>query len=141
MTGAGVRACDDSGTIISPGLHEQFVLPYMERALAAFGGGWVHWCGGDFHLVPAYLALPSVKGINLGQPSRYDLPAVFAAILDAGKLYYGYLDRAPQEPLEAYFARVLGYLQGQRRGLILSCGRDDTMPAVAEMMEIWHAAH
>ena len=140
MTGGGVRACDDSGTIISPRLHEEFVLPYMERALAAFGGGWVHWCGGDFHLVPAYLGLPSVQGINLGQPARYDLAAVFAAILGAGKLYYGYLDRAPQESVAAYFRRVLGYLQGERRGLVLICGRDETMPPVAEMMELWHGA-
>ncbi len=140
MVGAGVRLCDDSGTIISPRLHEEFVLPYQERALAAFGGGWVHWCGGDFHLVPMYLSLPACRGLNLGQPQRYDLSAVFDAILKAGKLYYGYLDRKPQENLEGYFARVLGYLQGERRGLILVCGRDESMPPVAQMMESWWAA-
>jgi hypothetical protein len=140
MVDAGVRACDDSGTIISPRLHEEFVLPYMELALAACGGGWVHWCGGDFHLVPAYLSLPSVKGINFGQPERYDLPAVFEAILEAGKLYYGGLNHAPQESLEVYFRRVLGYLQGERRGLILACGRWESMPPVAGMMELWHEA-
>lgn len=140
MVGAGVRMCDDSGTIISPRAHEEFVLPYAARALAPFGGGWVHWCGGDFHLVPAYLSLPEVKGINLGQPDRYDLPAVFGTILGAGKLYYGYLNRSVQEPLDEYFARVLGYLRGERRGLILTCGRDDTMPPVPQMLELWHAA-
>ncbi len=140
MVGAGVRMCDDSGTLLSPRLHEEFVLPYHQRGLEAFGGGWVHWCGGDFHLVPLYLSLPGVKGINLGQPNRYDLAAVFEAVLGAGKLYYGYLDRGPQESLEAYFARVIRYLQGERRGLILSCGRDETMPLAGEMLARWHEA-
>lgn len=141
MVGAGVRLCDDSGTIISPRLHEEFVLPYQQRALAAFGGGWVHWCGGDFPLVPLYLSLPACRGINLGQPQRYDLAAVFEAILEAGKLYYGCLDRKTEESLGDYFKRVLGYLQGERRGLILVCGRDDSMPPVPQMMDLWHEAH
>ncbi len=140
MVGAGVRLCDDSGTIISPRLLEEFVLPYQQRALEAFGGGWVHWCGGDFHLVPLYLSLPACKGINLGQPARYDLAAVLEAVLQAGKLYYGTLDRRPEEVLEDYFARVLGYLQGERRGLILSCGRDASQPSAAQMQERWHEA-
>lgn len=140
MVGAGVRMCDDSGTLLSPRLHEEFVLPYHQRALEAFGGGWVHWCGGDFHLVPMYLSLPAVKGINLGQPARYDLGAVFEAVLEAGKLYYGSLDRSPGESLEAYFARVVGYLQGERRGLILTCGRDESMPPAREMLARWQEA-
>jgi uroporphyrinogen-III decarboxylase len=140
MVGAGVRVCDDSGTLLSPRLHEQFVLPYQQRALEACGGGWVHWCGGDFHLVPAYLSLPAVKGINLGQPDRYDLPAVFQAVLEVGKLYYGPLPRGPQEDLSRFFTRVLGYLQGERRGLILTCGREESMTP-AQMMNIWHEAH
>ncbi|MGQ9731884.1 MAG: uroporphyrinogen decarboxylase family protein [Candidatus Zipacnadales bacterium] len=137
MEGAGVRLCDDSGVLLSPAALEEFVFPYHQRALAAFGGGWVHWCGFAPQLVDGYLQLPAVKAINFGQPELYDPAEILARVLEAGKVYYGPWPRHPEEELGAYFDRLLACLRGQKQGLILVLNAGSE---VERAMEEWHAA-
>lgn len=140
MERCGVRLCDDSGIMLSPPLLEEFVLPYHQRALKPFGGGWVHWCGYAPHLVEAYLQLPEVRGINLGNPEMYEPEEVMPQVLEAGKVYFGRWPHRPEETLDDYFDRLLALLGGEKRGLILQLGREDSFPEVAEVMSRWHAA-
>jgi hypothetical protein len=137
MEGCGLRLCDDSGVLLPPALLEEFVFPYHQRALATFGGGWVHFCGRAPQLIDGYLQIPEVRAINFGQPEMYDPAEVLPRCLAAGKLYYGAWPKHPGETSEAYFGRVLACLDGERGGLIL------TYPAGADVetaMAAWHEA-
>ncbi|MFC1805752.1 hypothetical protein ACFL09_02075, partial [Planctomycetota bacterium] len=42
---AGVRFCEDTPTLLSPATIEGTLLPFIERALEPFGGGFAHFCG------------------------------------------------------------------------------------------------
>lgn len=140
MEKCGVRLCDDSGSLLSPRLLVEFVLPYHRRALAAFGGGWVHWCGYRRHMVDAYLPLPEVRGINIGHMGQCDPAEVLPRVAEAGKVYVGNWPRPPGQSLEEYFASLLRCLGGRKRGLILQMGRDETMPPTQEIMLLWQVA-
>ncbi|HEX2947955.1 MAG TPA: hypothetical protein VHV83_00025, partial [Armatimonadota bacterium] len=62
LANGGVRACEDTSTLLSPDSIAEFVLPYQERALAAFGGGFIHYCGDNAALYDGELRSPMVRG-------------------------------------------------------------------------------
>ena len=72
MKQGGVRVCDDSGILLSRACFEEFVFPYHAKALAPFGGGWLHYCGGvpgggraeGVHLHDMYCRIPGLRGLN-----------------------------------------------------------------------------
>jgi len=138
MEECGARLCDDSAILLSPGLFEEFVLPYHQRALQPFGGGFVHWCGSGEHILTGYLTLPEVRGINLGNPEMYDPAELLPRLVEAGKVYFGFWPRDPDESLDTYFGRMLKPLGGEKRTLILSLGRAPDMPPTDEIMSLWH---
>lgn len=140
MEQCGARLCDDSSILLSPKLFEGFVLPYHQRALQPFGGGFVHWCGEGPQLLNGYLTLPEVRGINLGNPEMYEPAELFPRLLEAGKVCFGPWPRRPSESLQAYFDRLLQPLGGQKRMLILALGRSADMPPTDEIMSLWHEA-
>ncbi len=45
MRNGGIRISEDSATLISPKQIDEFVIPYDQKALEAFGGGFIHFCG------------------------------------------------------------------------------------------------
>jgi len=137
MEDCGVRLCDDSGVLLPPALLEEFVFPYHQRALAAFGGGWVHFCGRAPQLVDGYLQIPEVKALNFGQPEMYDPAEIMPRVLEAGKLYYGAWPSLPGESREDHFARITACLGGEKRGLILTYPAGE---AVDDVLRAWHAA-
>ena len=118
MRNGGVRACEDTATLLSPELVAEFVVPYRDRCLAPFGGGWVHYCGDNEAVYRSLLKATQVRGINFGNPERHDFSRVLPELVAAGKCYYGAPPRLEDESLEAYFRRTLGYTGGARKGLI-----------------------
>lgn len=74
----GVRICEDAPTNISPSAYLEFCRPYNERALAEFGGGWIHYCGRGHQILPHILDTPGVYGVNFGNPEMQDLSALYA---------------------------------------------------------------
>lgn len=140
MEGGGVRVCEDTSTLISARHYERVVLPFLRGALKPFGGGWIHFCGRGHHLIEIYLNLPEVKGINLGNPELYDFSKLLPRIVKAGKFYYGSIPRERGESARAYFLRVLSYLGGERRGLILQCPYDPSWGDPRKVVEEWHKA-
>lgn len=139
MGNGGVRLCDDSSVNLSPLLFREFVLPYIKEALAPFGGGWVHFCGDGNHLLDLYLELEEVRGLNFGNPEKYDYERVMRKILSKGKFYVGYIPRKEGEGLEEYFRRVLSPLEGGKRGLILQMERRRGDMSAEEMIDLWHS--
>ncbi|MFB3825232.1 MAG: hypothetical protein ACE15B_00640 [Bryobacteraceae bacterium] len=81
---AGVRVVDDVAINISPAMYEEFSRPYNERIFAAFGGGYMHYCG---HLLKSHelrLATRGLRGIEMGfdNPGRspaYTLESIWAS--------------------------------------------------------------
>ena len=60
----GVVFSDDDMTAISPEHYAEFVLPYNERLLAAFGGGTVHFCGSARHQIDNVVTMKHCTGVN-----------------------------------------------------------------------------
>lgn len=75
----GVRICEDAPTNISGPSYLEFCRPYNQRALAEFGGGWIHYCGQGHQILPHILDTPGVLGVNFGNPEMQDLDAVYDA--------------------------------------------------------------
>lgn len=69
---------DDSTIMISPAMYRRHVAPHDEMVLRELGGGGIHSCGRMEHNVDEFLALPSIFGLDLGQPELNDVDAVYA---------------------------------------------------------------
>jgi len=139
---AGVRCCEDTATLIRPADVRRNVRPAIERIGQEFDGAFVHFCGRGQHLLQALLDLPQVSCFNFGDPGNYDFAALLPRLIETGKYYYGRIPRGPEEELGAYFARVLGYLQGHRLGLALMPDLDEPIDEAraAEIVALWHEA-
>jgi len=70
------------------------------------GGGYIHYCGRNDHLMKRSLELDLNHGINLGNTDKHDMDAVLKQTAQAGKIYYGYLHRPDGEDHAAFFRRV-----------------------------------
>ena len=61
---AGVWISDDDAVLIGPDQYREFVVPYNEKVLQAFGGGVLHFCGTANHQIDNFLATKGLKAIN-----------------------------------------------------------------------------
>jgi uroporphyrinogen-III decarboxylase len=120
MGRGGIRVCEDTTTLLSPDLIRDFVIPYLKQVLKAFGGGWVHFCGYNPHLLDLLLEIELVRGINFGNPEKYDYEKVMEKLLKRGKFYHGGWPRKDKEDLKEYFGRILKPLKKAGKGLIFS---------------------
>jgi hypothetical protein len=114
----GARVSEDTPTLLQAHHIDEFVIPYIARALAPFGGGFVHYCGRNDHLFEALLETEQVRGINLGNPEKHDPEAFMQAILEHDKFYFGAWPRHPTESLDGYLRRMIAFAGGRRKGLI-----------------------
>jgi len=141
MGAGGVRMCEDSTTLLSPALIDEFVIPYIGEALVAFGGGWIHYCGRNDHLFKRVMEMEEVKGVNFGDPGMHEVSEIMREVLDNGKLYFGSWVREEGESLEDYFRRVLTPLEGEKRGLIFQPSgiEVENEDEGKRIMELWHS--
>ncbi|MEI6603624.1 MAG: hypothetical protein WCL54_09070 [Clostridia bacterium] len=63
---------DDTPVILSKETYEEFVQPYDEQILAAFGGGTIHYCGRADQWVFSMMETKGLKGMNFGQPPNME---------------------------------------------------------------------
>ena len=68
----------DSSIMISPEMYREQVAPHDEFVLRETGGGGIHCCGRLDHVVEEFLALPSVRCLDLGDPQMNDIDAMYA---------------------------------------------------------------
>ena len=102
----GIKISEDTSTIISPAHIDEFVMPYTRRVLDFAGGGYIHYCGKNDHLFNRFICLEKVYGMNFGNPEMHDMDDILRQTAGAGKLYYGYVNRHEDEPVDAFFRRV-----------------------------------
>ena len=119
MRNGGTRISEDSATLLSPEHIDEFVIPYDKKALKAFGGGFVHYCGKHDYLLESYLQLDEVRAVNLGNPEMYEFNSTMQKFLNYGKCYFGLWPKKKKETLEEYIYRIKQVTAGGKRGLIL----------------------
>lgn len=75
--GIGIWFADDDAIILSADLYEEFVIPYNERLMEAFGGGIIHWCGCANQHIGNLNKMKFLRGVNnfslADAKSLYDL--------------------------------------------------------------------
>ncbi len=67
----------DSAILMSPQMYQDIVAPHDQRILEAFGGGGLHSCGDIGKHAPAFLELPSIQCLDLGQSEMNDVDAIY----------------------------------------------------------------
>jgi hypothetical protein len=70
----------DSAILMSPQMYRDIVAPHDQRILQAFGGGGLHSCGDIGKHAPAFLELPSVQCLDLGQSEMNDIGSIYAQL-------------------------------------------------------------
>jgi hypothetical protein len=105
--GNGVWMSDDDSVIMNEGLFGEFVKPYNEQLLQAFGGGCIHWCGSSNQNLKHYMNTKGLVGIHNMNLDNFDAAKIVRkACLDNGIVYY-WADFTPgNERLESYFDTV-----------------------------------
>lgn len=136
-----VRLCDDSGILVGPELYAEHLADAIGQALAPFGGGWIHYCGGvpdgnrpeGLHLHDIYFSQPGLLGLQF--TTARDWPGEVARTIRRKKVYPAGLPRPKDETLEQHFRRVLA-LTDNGRGMIYNApvreGEHDGA------VELWH---
>jgi hypothetical protein len=71
----GVRVVDDVAISLSPRMYAEFCRPYNERVFAAFGNGYIHYCGHGLQSQSQRLATRGLRGIEMGAADAWHNPA------------------------------------------------------------------
>jgi hypothetical protein len=138
----GVRMCGDSDILVRREQFAEFIQPYEQEALAAFGGGWFHYCGGwpgtgrseGLHLHDLYAEIKGLRGLNW--TTARDWLAEMRRLVDLGLAHLGTLPRAEGESLEDYFRRALSPYA--RRGGMIFTHPELKDGEVECAMDLWH---
>jgi hypothetical protein len=64
--GQGISVANDVAVMLSPALHDEFGVPYLNRLSEAFGGLYIHSCGDWTHLFPSLEKIRGLKGVEFG---------------------------------------------------------------------------
>ena len=101
-----IKMSEDTTTLIRGEHIRRFAAPAAHRLLEAYGGGYVHYCGRNDHLLEALLNEPLCLGINYGNPDKHDVGEVLRAMAQANKVYMGPCS-VKKEIAQPYFRSVL----------------------------------
>jgi len=118
---------DDDSVIMPADLYREFVKPYNERVLLAFGGGGIHYCGNANQHLKNYMDTKGLTCIhNLHLDDFEHCTVARQACLDNGKVYY-LCDFTPDDGrIDAYYDIVFRHIPQQ--GMIVA---PYTAPAIA----------
>ena len=100
--GHPVKLSEDTSTLLSKAHIEEYMIPYTAEVFRRLGGGYIHYCGNNQHLLPVTEAFPGSFGLNFGNPERHDFGEVLPALWKNGKFYLGAaLPCTPEEQVRA----------------------------------------
>jgi hypothetical protein len=71
---------NDSVIMMSPAMYRNLIASHDERVLREFGGGGIHSCGKTDSHVSAFLELPSIRCLDLGQPELNDVHSIYSEL-------------------------------------------------------------
>ena len=84
-----LKVSEDTSTLLSAAHLKEFMQPYTEKLLAHFGGGYIHYCGDNRHLLQLVPEIRGNIGLNFGNPERHEPEKVLAKLRETDKFYYG----------------------------------------------------
>ncbi len=64
--GGGLSIANDVGVMLSPALHDEFSVPYLNRISEEFGGVYIHSCGDWTRLFPSLEKVRGLRGLEFG---------------------------------------------------------------------------
>jgi len=71
--GRGISVANDVAVMLSPELHDEFGVPYLNRLSDAFGGVTIHSCGDWTRLFPSLEKVRGLRGLEFGaSEAAYD---------------------------------------------------------------------
>jgi len=136
---AGVRLSEDTPTLLSPDMIDEFVLPYMEKAAKPFGGAFVHFCGRHGYLYEKVLECDFVKAIDLGNPEMYDTRWLLERCAETNTVFYGKLAAQDGESWRDYVIRLAGILKDTgARCVLRPVVFPDNLAECEQILNFWH---
>jgi len=116
----GVWMSDDDSVIIDDALYNEFVRPYNEKLLAAFGGGCIHYCGNSTQNIENYCNTKGVTAINNFNLDNLEAAAKIRQALRGRGIVYMACDFIPSDDrIEDYYRELHKAMDGTE-GLILA---------------------
>lgn len=116
----GVWLADDDSVIINAELYREFVKPYNEKLLAAFGGGCIHYCGTSTQNIDNYCQTKGVTVINNFMLDDFDAAAkIRRALRDRGIVYMACDFTPADRRLDGYFRELVKAMDGAE-GLVIA---------------------
>jgi uroporphyrinogen-III decarboxylase len=116
----GVWLADDDSVIMGADLYREFVKPYNEQLLAAFGGGCIHYCGNSTQNIENYANTQGVTAINNFTLDNIEAAAKIRRALRDKSIVYMACDFTPADRrLEDYYRELVKAMDGPE-GLILA---------------------
>lgn len=115
----GARISEDTPTLLSAAMIERFVMPWIERALEPFSGGFAHFCGRHPFLFERLCRCPLVKAIDLGNPESWDPAWLLGRCAASGTVLWSRLAALPGESGEGYVRRIGALVRGSGARVIL----------------------
>lgn len=100
---------DDSAMNLSPDMYTEFVKPYDQRLLDAFGGGAMHFCGRGDHYITDAATMRGLYAVNMTQPQYNRLEVIFDETIGKGVSLLQ-LSRSVSDTLSGHPGRRLAHL-------------------------------
>ena len=115
----GVWMSDDDSVIMSADLYREFVKPYNERLLRAFGGGCIHYCGNSTQNIENYALTEGLTAINNFNLDNIEAAAKMRRALREKGIVYMACDFAPSDSRIGPYYRELVKAMDGAEGLII----------------------
>jgi len=116
----GVWMSDDDSVIVDSDLYNEFVRPYNERVLAAFGGGCIHYCGNSTQNIENYCKTKGVTAINNFTLGNFEAAGKMRRALREKGIVYMACDFTPAEQwMDEYYQELKKAMDGPE-GLIVA---------------------
>lgn len=103
----GIKTSEDTSTLLSGEHIKSYAMVSTNKVLERNGGGYVHYCGRNEHLLNEVLSSRHVHGINFGNPEMHDIEQVLRRCADTGKILYSSVPHSEGESWLDYFTRLL----------------------------------
>ena len=72
-----IKISEDTSTLLCKEHIEEYMLPYTKELFERMGGGYIHYCGDNRHLLKTAVEFGSnTIGLNFGNPERHDFTKV-----------------------------------------------------------------
>jgi hypothetical protein len=116
----GVWLSDDDSVIMSADVYREFIKPYNEKLLVAFGGGCIHYCGNSTQNIENYATTKGVTAINNFTLDNIEAAAKIRRALRENGVVYMACDFTPSDRrLEDYYRELVKAMDGPE-GLIIA---------------------